>query len=695
MTLEAVPGAEHQSVRPYPSVAPVVLPRLVLPDLVSLEAAVRESATGASSLEQAAQGVVDVLRASLLDEDGHEALDLLRVFATATASELPPDLRVLVESSDDEEPCLALMATTGALPEWNDRHLSSGHRVVRLGPSAGAGLSKLPMVQGLFAQFGVSSDDLSGSGQLAFNDFGVFHVEEALGSPLVPAQDFVVQRGIRSVLGFGCGLADGRVVAVLMFSRVTIPAHVADLFRTLAVGLQVALIPLSGRDLFVGGNGPLGPPPAPLVHAASRRAFEHLVAVLGAEVRKQSVQLHEEIEVVDQLRRLGTDLATELDLERLVDAVVAAAVRTTGARFGAFFYNQVDEAGQSYVLYSIAGVSPENFDGFPMPGPTDVFAPTFAGEGVVRSDDITADPRYGRNTYGGMPPGHLPVRSYLAAPVVSRDGEVLGGLFLAHPAVGVFDERAEALLTGIAGHAAIGIDNARLFASHRDTAVELQRSLLPGELLPQPGLRFDACYEPGATQGAGAVGGDWYDVVPLDGGRTAVVIGDVMGRGVRAAATMGQLRTALRTLLLSGHPADEALHHLNRLVEGLPAEQIATCMLGIYDPVAQRVCLTSAGHLPALLRRPGCEAQVVDLDPGGPLGALGGQLRVTSIDFPSGSSLLLFTDGLVERRGEDIDTGLARLIEHYPEPGQLSPLIDRMRQTTEVDDTAVLLIVAD
>jgi PAS domain S-box-containing protein len=164
------------------------------------------------------------------------------------------------------------------------------------------------------------------------------------------------------------------------------------------------------------------------------------------------------------LNRTGAALAAELDLQKLVQLVTDAGVDITGAQFGAFFYNHPDEAGESYMLYTLSGVARSAFDKFPMPRNTAIFGPTFSGESVVRSDDITADPRYGRNApHRGMPEGHLPVRSYLAVPVLSRSTEVIGGLFFGHSKIGVFTQLAEQLVVGVAGQAAIAIDNARLF----------------------------------------------------------------------------------------------------------------------------------------------------------------------------------------------------------------------------------------
>ncbi len=189
--------------------------------------------------------------------------------------------------------------------------------------------------------------------------------------------------------------------------------------------------------------------------------------------RRRAVEaLREEAHSLEVLNRTGALLAAELDLERILQAVTDAATELAGAAFGAFFYNTVSESNESLALYTLSGVPRAAFERFPMPRATAVFGPTLAGEGSVRSDDILKDPRYGKNApYHGMPKGHLPVRSYLAVPVTSRSGEVLGGLFLGHPEPGVFNERAERLVNGIAPQAAIAIDNARLYqAAQREIA---------------------------------------------------------------------------------------------------------------------------------------------------------------------------------------------------------------------------------
>ena len=193
--------------------------------------------------------------------------------------------------------------------------------------------------------------------------------------------------------------------------------------------------------------------------------------------RRAEQEAAEERQALEILNRAGTALALETDVHALVQIVTDAGVELTGAQFGAFFYNLLNEAGESYMLYTLSGAPREAFSKFPMPRNTAVFAPTFSGEGIVRSDDITLDPRYGHNSpRRGMPEGHLPVRSYLAVPVISRTGEVLGGLFFGHEATGVFTERSERGLSGLAAEAAVAIDNASLSRSVQQELQERARA---------------------------------------------------------------------------------------------------------------------------------------------------------------------------------------------------------------------------
>ncbi len=214
------------------------------------------------------------------------------------------------------------------------------------------------------------------------------------------------------------------------------------------------------------------------------------VGVIVSEItqqRRSEAALREETEIVETVSRIGQMLSAELDLQKLVQAVTDAATELSGAQFGAFFYTVAGEAGESYTLYTISGVPREAFSRFPMPRGTDVFAPTFRGEGVVRLDDVRQDPRYGRNApYAGMPAGHLPVVSYLAVPVISRSGRVLGGLFFGHEKPGVFTQRVERTVLGLAAQAAIAMDNAQLY---REAQREIEERRRAQEALRESELR--------------------------------------------------------------------------------------------------------------------------------------------------------------------------------------------------------------
>ncbi|MFF9108151.1 SpoIIE family protein phosphatase [Streptomyces sp. NPDC014805] len=239
----------------------------------------------------------------------------------------------------------------------------------------------------------------------------------------------------------------------------------------------------------------------------------------------------------------------------------------------------------------------------------------------------------------------------------------------------------------------------RLRASERrqrETAVTLQRSLLPQELEEPDDLRIAATYHPGGTEAA--VGGDWYDVITLGGGRTALVIGDVMGRGVRAAAVMGQLRTAVRAYARLDLPPHEVLQLLDGLATEIDANQIATCVYAVHDPNEGRLMYASAGHLPILVRDENGIVHRADEPTGPPLGTGGWMHASGSIPLTPGSTAVLYTDGLVERRDEDLDEGIAALERALAgATGSPQVVCDRLVRSAGVtadhaDDVAVLVL---
>jgi signal transduction histidine kinase/CheY-like chemotaxis protein len=189
--------------------------------------------------------------------------------------------------------------------------------------------------------------------------------------------------------------------------------------------------------------------------------------------------LREETRALELINETGAVLGSTLDLKELLQTVTEAATKLSAAEFGAFFYNSQDEHGDAYQLYTLSGAPREAFEKFGHPRATPLFAPTFGGEGLVRCDDVTQDARYGQwGPHFGMPAGHLPVRSYLAVPVVSRTGEVIGGLFFGHSKPAVFTDRAERVVAGIAAQAAIALDNAQLYEKVRAAAEEREALLV-------------------------------------------------------------------------------------------------------------------------------------------------------------------------------------------------------------------------
>ena len=227
-----------------------------------------------------------------------------------------------------------------------------------------------------------------------------------------------------------------------------------------------------GRLHWLAGNGQVDPDTdtgAKVLRGSyydinERKQLQARLLSVNETLEARVSELREEAHTLEVLNRTGIAIGAELGLERLVQIVTDAGVELSGAQFGAFFYNVIREDGEAYTLYTLSGAPQEAFAKFPMPRNTQVFEPTFRGTGPVRSPDILADPRYGKmEPYRGMPPGHLPVRSYLAVPVLSRGGAVLGGLFFGHPQPGMFSARAERIVMGLAAQAAVAIDNSRLY----------------------------------------------------------------------------------------------------------------------------------------------------------------------------------------------------------------------------------------
>ncbi|MFF8288795.1 SpoIIE family protein phosphatase [Streptomyces sp. NPDC016309] len=261
---------------------------------------------------------------------------------------------------------------------------------------------------------------------------------------------------------------------------------------------------------------------------------------------------------------------------------------------------------------------------------------------------------------------HAGVHSYMAVPLVAR-GVLLGAAdFVRAGSRGPFTPTDLALAWELASKAAVYIDNARLYGRERETVLTLQRALLPRAAPSTPGLRVASSYQP-AVEPSG-VGGDWFDVVPLPSGRTALVVGDVMGHGLAAAATMGRLRSVARTLLGLDIAPERVLARLDLAARDLEEDQVATCLCAVYDPADGTFRLASAGHPPPLLIASGGGASFVEVPPGAPLGAGVIPYDPLTVRVPEDARLMLYTDGLVKSREADIEVQLGRLREAVAGP---------------------------
>ncbi|WP_328873642.1 PAS domain-containing SpoIIE family protein phosphatase/ATP-binding protein [Streptomyces sp. NBC_00287] len=325
----------------------------------------------------------------------------------------------------------------------------------------------------------------------------------------------------------------------------------------------------------------------------------------------------------------------------------------------------------------------------------------------------TARPRFVPAEEGGL------VQSTLAVPMVAHDTVVGLAQFSRTKGSEPFGDRDRDLAVELAARAAVCIDNARLYRREHERALILQRSLLPPGDPVASGLDIACRYLPGnsLSDRPSEVGGDWFDVIELPGHRTALVVGDVMGRGLRAAVAMGELRSAVRTLALLDLEPAEVLSALDEIARGLGAPggvqqatraarrpreadlsevYLATCVYAVYDSVTRRCTFANAGHLPPVLVEPGEDALMLDVPPGMPLGVGGEPFEEVEVELPEGALLALYTDGLVESRDHPLDEGLQAFVGALTDPTRpLEDVCDHVLNTLDThhgeDDIALLM----
>ncbi|MGP4008467.1 SpoIIE family protein phosphatase [Streptomyces sp. 4N124] len=302
-------------------------------------------------------------------------------------------------------------------------------------------------------------------------------------------------------------------------------------------------------------------------------------------------------------------------------------------------------------------------------------------------------PRIARDAEAATLLAQAGVHSYLAVPLTAH-GEVLGALDLKRTGNPLpFDADDVVLACELAGRAAVAIDNARWFQSVRNTALNLQRSLLPDHPPHHTGLELASRYQP--AQATSEVGGDWYDVIPLSDDKTALVVGDVMGNGIDAAATMGRLRTATCAYADLDLAPGAVLQHLDKITCDLE-HYIVTCLYAVYDPRTRQCLIANAGHMPPALAGPEHAPTLLDLPSGAPLGVGGIPFETTTVDLSPGDLLVLYTDGLVETRHHPIDERLNVLLSFLDEPHRpleetCDLLLYGLRTSDDHDDVALLV----
>ncbi|MFD5317570.1 SpoIIE family protein phosphatase [Streptomyces sp. NPDC127098] len=292
-------------------------------------------------------------------------------------------------------------------------------------------------------------------------------------------------------------------------------------------------------------------------------------------------------------------------------------------------------------------------------------------------------------------------RRAIIAPLRGRRRVIGVAVFLRPPDRESFEQEDLQVAALLATHSALGVDKAMLYGREASIADELQRSMLPDDLPAPTGVRLASRYMPAAQ--SARVGGDWYDAIPLPGSRVALVVGDVMGHSTTSAAIMGQLRTTLRTLAGLDLPPQEVLHQLDEEVRRLGSDRMATCLYAVYDPVAHRITAANAGHPPPVLLHVDGSTELVELPPNAPIGVGGVDFETVEFDAPASSTLLLYTDGLVESRTRDVWTGIERMREKLaaisgltrPDAAlPLEPLCDEILDNVgpgDRDDDVVLL----
>jgi sigma-B regulation protein RsbU (phosphoserine phosphatase) len=605
-----------------------------LSDLVRLSAAVRGT-SGAESMEAAARVVVRHLHENLLDkESGERSSVLVRFYKTLPYDALPADLQEFATRASADAPgapCLTLLASAGVEAAWNDRRLSSAHQAIPL-PSAAA-VQRSPMVHRLFAELGVDLPSVLSPSPLLVErqarTYNVFHVADAAGSPYVPAQDFVRDYGVRSVLGFGGLLPDGSLFAVVLFSRTPVARRVAEQFSTVALAVGLGVLPHVCRVFDED-------PPGEIDEAEHARwkvtALDQLLAVREHVVLEQALRLEQAFTALE-------DHASELARSR-------AVLAQSEARKAAILEASLDAIVTIDAAGTILEFNPaaEHIFGYPRPvavgsSMAELLVPPSQREahaaGMARNLATGEASIIGRRVQ--VPALHSSGREFPVELTLARIDTPTGEpVYTAHVRdVTEENRRADEL---------------------RELADTLQAGLLPPVPPAIPGFDVATHYSPG---GRGLrVGGDFYDLFRVSADEWGVVIGDVCGKGARAASVTSLVRHTARAAAAHGADPADVLHEMNAAVLGAgdgPDDRYcsavyATLVIGD-DHVDVRAC--SGGHPPPLLLR--TDGHVEQVCAGGQLIGLFEDYAADCVDLRlmPGDTVVLYTDGVTESRAPD------------------------------------------
>ncbi len=680
-----------------------------------LIADVRDLAAAASSVEGFLQALTALVHRCFVATSGLQTA-LVRAYATTTLEALPGPERAYVQARSPGEltgdtTCLALLGTTGAVASWNDRRQSANHLVLPLVDHSQ--VEQMPMIAGLLAQLGVDVHALTAGHpdvMVASEDGScqVFYVREASASPLIPAQDFVRDHGIVSAIGFGGGLPTGEVFAVVMFCTVEVPQETADLFELVALAVRLARLDMLALPLFTGT-----PRSAPalddLTVLQSRVAFtqallstyEQIASTQVETVRTALARARYDAARATAMAAVAQGLTDVRSLQDVAEVLLREGSPAVGA--DALSIAIVNDAGTAVDITISGDVASDvaaTFARIPLDDrlPTTFTART--GRVVILQDISLVDHGYADLDAAASA---TQMQSMVSVPMWSGD-RLMGALTCGWHSTYSFDDSALELMVALAAQTAQALERSRLRERERAHSEALQRSLLTRT--PEPDhCEIVARYE--AAEQVAQVGGDWYDSFLQQDGATVLVIGDVIGHDTAAAAAMGQLRGLLRGIgWYSGSAPADLLCSVDAAMEGLLVQTTASCVVARLEQTEDErergithLRWSNAGHPPPVALNPDGSSLVLSgAAPDLLLGIDRDTPRVESVvTLDRGSTVLLYTDGLVERRGEHLDAGLERLRALLEELAHLSlaelcdSLLERLRPGAE-DDIALLAV---